>query len=55
MNEFLIGMQGQTVVFMRPVPQHLTLQQAVSLAAWLTVIVDPTGELVKKKIEDVLS
>jgi hypothetical protein len=55
MNEFLIGMQGETVVIIRPVPQRLTLQQAVTLASWLTVIADPTGQLVKAKIEEILS
>lgn len=55
MNEFLIGMQGETVVFIRPVPQQLTRQQAITLAAWLTVIADPSGQLVKSQIEDILS
>lgn len=55
MNEFMIGVQWDSVVFMRPVPQRLTIQQAVSLAAWLTVIADPAGELVKAKVEELLS
>jgi hypothetical protein len=53
MNEFLIGMQGETVVAMRPLPQQMTRQQAVSLAAWLTVIADPSGEHIAAKIEEI--
>ena len=55
MNEFLIGMQGETVVFMRPVPQQLTRQQAITLAAWLTVIADPGGRLVREMVWDIES
>lgn len=53
MNEFLIGAQGETVVFMRPIPQRLTRQQAVTLAAWLTVIADPTGQAIKAKVAEI--
>ena len=53
MNEFFVGMQGETVVIMRRIPQHLTRQQAISLAAWLTVIADPSGKQVSIKVQEI--
>ena len=53
MNEFLIGAQGENIVFLRPVPQRLTRAQAVSLAAWLIAIADPSGAATSAKTAEI--
>lgn len=34
-NRFMIGMQGDMIVFLLPVPQKLSGEDAINLAAWL--------------------
>jgi hypothetical protein len=53
MNEFLIGVQGEAVVFMLPVPQQLTRQQAITLSAWLAVLADPGLTQFQAKINEI--
>lgn len=43
-NEFLVGLQGDTVVVMVRVPHRLSRERALSLAAWLATVADPGGE-----------
>lgn len=38
-NKFMIGMHGDGLVFMRPVPRRMSQQEALLLAAWLVSIV----------------
>ncbi len=38
-NEFLITV-GEKIHFLRSVPMDLTIEQAIHLAAWLTVLTD---------------
>lgn len=55
MNEFLIGAQGENIVFLRPVPQRITREQAVTLAAWLVAMADPGRERFDAKLAEVQS
>jgi hypothetical protein len=55
MNEFLIGAQGEHLVFMRPVPQRITKDQAITLAAWLVLMADPGQSAFNAKIEHITS
>lgn len=42
-NRFFVGLQGENVMIMRPVPQRLTKAEALNLAAWLVALADETG------------
>lgn len=54
MNEFFVGVQGDDVVFLKPIPQQITREQAVRLAAWLQILADPTNRLFPKFREQIL-
>lgn len=43
-NKFLAGVRGDRVVFLRPVPQHLTRADALLLAAYLVSLVGDDDE-----------
>lgn len=43
-NDFFVGVQGNRVVIMRPVPNLLTKEQALRLAAWLVALADDDCE-----------
>jgi hypothetical protein len=53
-NEFLVGVLGDDIVTMRPVPQRLTKEQALQLAAMLVALADDKNEFAKI-LEEVLS
>ena len=57
MNEFLIGIAPASgvVTFMLPLPQQLTREQAIALAAWLVVIADPMREKFDDLVEEIQS
>lgn len=40
-NKFLVGSQAGNIVFMRPVPQSITADDALLLAAYLVSIQSP--------------
>ena len=42
MNKFFVGIQGDTIVLLKPVPQKLTKEEALNLAAWLVALADDT-------------
>lgn len=52
-NICLVGVQGETVVIMRP-KQRLTKEEALNLAAWIVALSDPAGEQWEKTLEAVL-
>ena len=39
-NQFLVAVQGDNIVLLRPVPQCLTKDDALNLAAWLVVLAE---------------
>lgn len=41
MNEFMVGVQGESITLLRPVPLRLSADQAVRLAAWLVAMSEP--------------
>jgi hypothetical protein len=46
-NQFFVGVNGDVLVILRPVPSHprgLTREQALNLAAWLSLLADPDGK-----------
>ncbi len=54
-NEFFVGVNvtGDMVQFARHVPQHLTPDQALNLAAWIVALTDPTHEEFNRKLAEV--
>jgi len=60
MNEFLVGMQGDGVVIMKPIPFRLTKEQALNLAVYLVCMADESygaeggvfSNLLNKVIDD---
>lgn len=54
-NEFLIGMtaDGKTIQLLRPIPRQMTKDQALTLAAWIVAIADPTGQQFEAKLQEV--
>lgn len=40
MNEFFVGVHGDSIVLMWPVPQRITKAQAINLAVWLVALAD---------------
>lgn len=53
-NDFFIGVQGETIVFLLPVPQQLTRQQAINLSVWLAVLADPEQTQTQAAINELL-
>lgn len=39
-NKFFVGIQGDNIVTMRPVPTRMSKDDALNLAAWLAVLAD---------------
>jgi len=39
-NIFFVGAQGNDVVVLRPIPNRMTREQALNLAAWIVAITD---------------
>lgn len=37
-NKFAVGLQGENVMVMFPVPQRLSKKDALNLAAWIVVL-----------------
>lgn len=46
-NKFLVAAQGDAMVFLRPVPQRLTHQDALLLAAYLVAMVGDDEQWLK--------
>ena len=46
-NKFIIGGRGHNLVFIRPVPQEISNDDAVNLAAWLIVLTGAQEEILK--------
>lgn len=42
-NDFFVGTNGDTISIMRP-PHEMTKEQALRLAAWLSILADPLDE-----------
>ncbi len=51
MNKFLVGAQNNEIAFLRPVPQRLSMEDAVELAAWLASLADPFVQDESKKFK----
>lgn len=53
MNEFMVGVQGDHILIMRPPTTPLTRERALNLAAWLVTLADQDDEfgLYLEKIE----
>lgn len=49
-NKFLVASQGDNLVFMRPLPQKLSYDDALLLAAWLKVMAEP---FTSEKFDDI--
>jgi hypothetical protein len=43
-NKFMVGVQGETIVFMRPVPQRLSKEDALVLGAWIVALATDNPE-----------
>ena len=43
-NKFLVGLHGNDLVLMRRVPQRLSVDDAMNLAAWLVALADMPEE-----------
>ena len=43
-NKFMVGVSGARICFLKPIPNVISMDDAVSLAAWLVALADPTGE-----------
>lgn len=43
-NKFMVGVSGARVVFLKPLPHTISMDDAVNLAAWLVALADPAGE-----------
>jgi hypothetical protein len=39
-NEFFVGVRGENIVTLKPIPQVLSKEQALNLAAWLYMLAD---------------
>lgn len=52
---FMVAMQGDKIVIMRPPTRPLTIDEALNLAAWLVALSDPLGERFNKMLQAVLS
>lgn len=54
-NKFLVGVMGDGIVFLRPVPRTLTRDDALLLAAYLVAMVcdDARWDAVRKAVESV--
>lgn len=47
LNRFGVGVHGENVVFLKPVPLQITREQALNLAAYLVALADRDGEFDK--------
>lgn len=52
-NRFFVGASGQNVAFLRPIPQRMSNEDALNLAAWIVAIVDPTRDKFDKAFQAV--
>lgn len=54
MNKFLIGLNGDDLVFLKPVPQRLSKEDSLLLAAWLVAMVADVDQFMEmlKAIEN---
>jgi hypothetical protein len=43
-NKFFVGSNGTHIVTIKPVPQAMTREEALNLAAWIVAIADPGRE-----------
>ena len=52
-NKFFVGSQNGTLVFLRPLPQALSPEDALLLAAWLVTMVgdDQRRDVIRKTVE----
>ena len=39
-NDFFVSVQGNNILMLRPVPQNITREQALNLAAWIVALTD---------------
>jgi len=42
-NRFMVGVFRDDLVFLRPVPQKLSKDDALNLAAWIVALADDSG------------
>lgn len=40
MNKFFVGIAGEIVTIMKPIPPKLSKEDAINLAAWLVAVAD---------------
>jgi len=53
-NKFFVGMQGDDIVFVKPVPQRLAPEDALNLAAWIVALANVDGTF-KTLLDEVLN
>lgn len=42
-NKFMVGVQGDNIVFLMPVPQRMSKKDALVFAAWVGTLADDDG------------
>lgn len=52
-NQFAVGALGKLFVINMPVPRPMTREQALNLAAWLAVLVDPDGKEFERLVKEI--
>lgn len=52
-NQFAVGVLGKLFVINMPVPRPMTREQALNLAAWLAVLVDPDGKEFERLVKEI--
>jgi hypothetical protein len=57
-NKFFVGVQGDSVGFLMPIPTRMSKEDAVEFAAWIIALADPLAEdadsLFHKKLTEVM-
>ncbi len=54
MNKFFVGVQGDNVVFLRPIPQKISKADALLLAAWIVALADDSPSEADEEFKAVL-
>lgn len=58
-NKFFVGVGGNDIIFMRPIPQKISKSDAIELAAWIVCLADDNmgkeGGQFKTALNDVMN
>lgn len=53
-NDFFVSVQGDYIITLKQVPQRITREQALNLAAWIVALADPDekfAEILEKVLD----